>query len=216
MTIQSSCSIIIIPSNWHVLYSNLSENDLAMIEDYLNLTEIDYIIRKDNEGNKIIVPESLVYKLRLTLLEKGVPKDSASLPNLEYLKNKYSSLHYQYKELADTLTHFNEIVYAEVNVHKNQTLRTDNNNTITKDTVVIDFTFYPNISLTKARKEKICHLSKKLVTLGVHPKLYSHILIFNSNTKTIMQEYPISANLTKQLLPNFPETPEVFRPMFFD
>ncbi len=108
--------------SYQVLFSNLSTSDAAKITEKLKEQRIPYQLKEG--GSAVLVPEEMVYELRLDLASEGLPRggnvgfevfDDLSFGTTEFVQR----LKYQQAlqgELARTITQFDAINQARVHI----------------------------------------------------------------------------------------------------
>lgn len=107
-------------TQFRLAYSGLTKEDAAAVVDILKTTNIPY--RLTGDGTTILVPEALVYDVRLTMAKEGIPKgggvgyeifDKTEFGTTEFVQkiNKQRALE---GELARTIAAFDEIKTARV------------------------------------------------------------------------------------------------------
>ncbi len=106
------------------LFSNLSEQDSGEIVEMLRQEKVDYVL--ESGGTRILVPQSHVLDLRVSLAKKGFPKggsigfevfDKTSMSDTESIKQ----IKYQRAlegELSRTITAFDYVQAARVHIAK--------------------------------------------------------------------------------------------------
>ncbi len=107
-------------TQFRVAYSGLTKEDAAAVVGILKESNIPYQLT--GEGTTIMVPEALVYDIRLTMAKEGIPKgggvgyeifDKTEFGTTEFVQkiNKQRALE---GELARTITSFDEVKSARV------------------------------------------------------------------------------------------------------
>lgn len=108
--------------NFRVLYSNLTQDDAGIIVSKLKEKRVPYQLSEN--GSAILVPEDMVYELRLTIASEGLPKagtvgfeifDETNLGTTEFVQK----LNYQRAlqgELARTIAQFPEVECVRVHL----------------------------------------------------------------------------------------------------
>jgi flagellar M-ring protein FliF len=153
-------------------YSGLTKEDAALVVDKLKENNIPYSLTGD--GTTIMVPEALVYDVRLTMAKEGIPKgggvgyeifDKTEFGTTEFVQkiNKKRALQ---GELARTIAAFDEVKTARVMI------------VLPKESVFVEETKEPSASillelikdLEKAEVEAIAHLVASSVQ-DLTPKL---------------------------------------------
>ncbi|WP_343189717.1 flagellar basal-body MS-ring/collar protein FliF [Buchnera aphidicola (Pseudoregma panicola)] len=109
-------------NNYFTLYNNLSNEDKNSIILELSSMKIPYEI--DSSGNKIKIPKNLIYKVRMDLSEKGIPKEN--IDGFEILdKEKFGESQFHEKinyqralegELSKTIMKIDAIKNASVHL----------------------------------------------------------------------------------------------------
>jgi flagellar M-ring protein FliF len=101
-------------------YSGLSKDDAAMVVDKLKESNTAY--RLTGDGTTIMVPEDIVYDVRLTMAKEGIPKgggvgyeifDKTEFGTTEFVQNINKKRAIQ-GELARTIAAFDEVKTARV------------------------------------------------------------------------------------------------------
>ncbi|MCA1795162.1 MAG: flagellar basal-body MS-ring/collar protein FliF [Desulfotignum sp.] len=101
-------------------YSGLTQEDAALVVEKLKETNTPY--RLTGDGTTIMVPESLVYDVRLTMAKDGIPKGSGVGYEI-FDKTEFGTTEFVQKinqkralqgELARTIAAFNEVKTARV------------------------------------------------------------------------------------------------------
>ena len=108
--------------NYQVLFSNLSTGDAAKITEKLKEQRIPFELKEG--GNAVLVPEEMVYQLRLDLASDGLPQgsnvgfevfDSVSFGTTEFVQKLKFQQALQ-GELARTITQFDTVSQARVHI----------------------------------------------------------------------------------------------------
>ncbi len=153
-------------------YSGLTKEDAASVVEILKESNTPY--RLTGDGTTIMVPESIVYDVRLTMAKSGIPKgggvgyeifDKTEFGTTEFVQkiNKKRALQ---GELARTITAFDEVRSARVMI------------VLPKDSVFVEETKQPsasillelNIDISKENVTAIAHLVASSVQ-DLTPKL---------------------------------------------
>jgi flagellar M-ring protein FliF len=122
-------------------YSGLTQEDAAAVVDVLKESNTPY--RLTGEGTTILVPESIVYDVRLTMAKAGIPRgggvgyeifDKSEFGTTEFVQkiNKKRALQ---GELSRTISAFDEVVSARVMI------------VLPKDSVFVEETKKPSASI---------------------------------------------------------------------
>ncbi len=140
-------------------YSGLTKEDAASVVEILKESNTPY--RLTGDGTTIMVPESIVYDVRLTMAKSGIPKgggvgyeifDKTEFGTTEFVQkiNKKRALQ---GELARTITAFDEVRSARVMI------------VLPKDSVFVEETKQPSASILL---ELNTDISKENVTAIAH------------------------------------------------
>ncbi len=162
-------------TSFKAAYHGLTKEDAAMVVDKLKTEKTPY--RLTGDGTTILVPEALVYEVRLSMAKEGIPKgggvgfeifDKTEFGTTEFVQkiNKTRALQ---GELARTISAFDEVKSARVMI------------VLPKDSVFVEEVKKPSASillelnsdLAKGNVEAIAHLvassiqdlTPKLVTI---------------------------------------------------
>jgi len=128
-------------TQFRAAYSGLTKEDAASVVEILKESNTPY--RLTGDGTTIMVPESIVYDVRLTMAKSGIPKgggvgyeifDKTEFGTTEFVQkiNKKRALQ---GELSRTITAFNEIKTARVMI------------VLPKDSVFVEETKKPSASI---------------------------------------------------------------------
>ena len=175
MTVVAGFTTMFIWANkaqFKTAYSGLTKEDAALVVENLKETNIPY--RLTGDGTTIMVPEALVYDVRLTMAKEGIPKgggvgyeifDKTEFGTTEFVQkiNKKRALQ---GELARTIAAFDEVKTARVMI------------VLPKESVFVEETKQPSASillelitdLEKEEVEAIAHLVASSVQ-DLTPKL---------------------------------------------
>jgi flagellar M-ring protein FliF len=140
-------------------YSGLTKEDAAAVVGLLKESNTPY--RLTGDGTTIMVPESIVYDVRLSMAREGIPKgggvgyeifDKSEFGTTEFVQkiNKKRALQ---GELSRTITSFDEVVSARVMI------------VLPKDSVFVEETKQPSASILLELNSDI---SKENVTAIAH------------------------------------------------
>jgi flagellar M-ring protein FliF len=140
-------------------YSGLTKEDAASVVEILKESNIPY--RLTGDGTTIMVPEAIVYDVRLTMAKSGIPKgggvgyeifDKTEFGTTEFVQkiNKKRALQ---GELARTITAFDEVKSSRVMI------------VLPKDSVFVEETKQPSASILL---ELNTDISKENVTAIAH------------------------------------------------
>ncbi|MCP4718857.1 MAG: flagellar M-ring protein FliF, partial [Desulfobacteraceae bacterium] len=146
-------------TQFRAAYSGLTKEDAAAVVDILKESNTPY--RLTGDGTTILVPESIVYDVRLTMAKSGVPNgggvgyeifDKTEFGTTEFVQkiNKKRALQ---GELSRTITAFNEVKTARVMI------------VLPKDSVFVEETKKPSASILL---ELNADIAKENVTAIAH------------------------------------------------
>ncbi|HKJ99899.1 MAG TPA: flagellar basal-body MS-ring/collar protein FliF [Desulfotignum sp.] len=162
MTVVAGFTTMFIWANkaqFKTAYSGLTKEDAALVVENLKETNIPY--RLTGDGTTIMVPEALVYDVRLTMAKEGIPKgggvgyeifDKTEFGTTEFVQkiNKKRALQ---GELARTIAAFDEVKTARVMI------------VLPKESVFVEETKQPSASILL---ELITDLGKEEVAAIAH------------------------------------------------
>jgi flagellar M-ring protein FliF len=128
-------------TQFRAAYSGLTKEDAASVVEILKVSNTPY--RLTGDGTTIMVPEDIVYDVRLTMAKQGIPKgggvgyeifDKSEFGTTEFVQkiNKKRALQ---GELARTITSFDEVKSARVMI------------VFPKDSVFVEETKQPSASI---------------------------------------------------------------------
>ncbi|MGD9823949.1 flagellar basal-body MS-ring/collar protein FliF [Desulfobacter sp.] len=146
-------------TSYKVAYSGLSQEDAAAVVDILKSAKTPY--RLTGDGTTILVPEAMVYDVRLTMAKEGIPKgsgvgyeifDKSDFGTTEFVQkiNKKRALQ---GELARTITAFEAVKDAKVMI------------VLPKESVFVEETKQPSASILL---ELVADLKKDEVAAIAH------------------------------------------------
>lgn len=101
-------------TKFQTAYSGLTRDDAALVVDQLEESNVPY--RITGNGTTIMVPEDIVYDVRLSMAREGIPKDgSVGFEPTEFVQkiNKKRAIQ---GELARTISAFDEVKTAHVTI----------------------------------------------------------------------------------------------------
>ena len=99
-------------TKFQAAYTGLSQDDASLVVDQLKKSDTPYRITGD--GSTIMVPEDIVYDVRLSMAKEGIPKgggDGFEITEFVQKINKKSTIQ---GELARTISAFDEVKTAHV------------------------------------------------------------------------------------------------------
>lgn len=146
-------------TSYKVAYSGLSQEDAAAVVDMLKSSKTPY--RLTGDGTTILVPDAMVYDIRLTMAKEGIPKgsgvgyeifDKSEFGTTEFVQkiNKKRALQ---GELARTITAFEAVKDAKVMI------------VLPKESVFVEETKQPSASILL---ELVADLKKDEVAAIAH------------------------------------------------
>ncbi len=146
-------------TSYKVAYSGLSQEDAAAVVDILKSAKTPY--RLTGDGTTILVPDAMVYDVRLTMAKEGIPKGSGVGYEI-FDKNDFGTTEFVQKinkkralqgELARTITAFEAVKDAKVMI------------VLPKESVFVEETKQPSASILL---ELVADLKKDEVAAIAH------------------------------------------------
>lgn len=144
------------------LFTNLAPADASSIIDKLNANKTPYQLAAN--GTEILVPQSQVYPLRLTMSAAGLPNAGStgySLLDKEGITTSEFKQHVDYQralegELSNTIKALNGVAAASVHLGiPQQTVFSDNTQ---KTTASVLLTLLPDVTLTTSQVQTVVNL----------------------------------------------------------
>ncbi len=146
-------------TQFRAAYTGLSKDDAALVVD--KLKETNTIYRLTGDGTTIMVPEDIVYDVRLTMAKEGIPKgggvgyeifDKTEFGTTEFVQ-KINKIRAIQGELARTISAFDEVKTARVMI------------VMPKDSVFVEEVKQPSASILL---ELTADLEREKVTAIAH------------------------------------------------
>jgi len=99
-------------TKFQAAYTELSQDDVSLVVDQLKKSNTPYRITGD--GTTIMVPEDIVYDVRLSMAREGIPKGGGAGFELTEVVQKINKKRAIQEELARTISAFDEVKTAHV------------------------------------------------------------------------------------------------------